>query len=157
MPAGVSSPSPLPQPVPSLLTPSMGERRAEDKPKRSRWSRRNLRWESEFEYFDYTASPPGNRWFNRDKPKNLAIRLIVKIGDNVPMPFEDIHHLEAVIDIAEEDHIVFVRHAAQVRAEFRPGASQRTGQSSQMVTVVAQLPNEALRYRHAAAHASDIA
>src|SRR5713101_6669571 len=54
MPAGVSSPSPLPQPVPSLLTPSMGERRAEDKPKRSRWSRRNLRWESEFEYFDYT-------------------------------------------------------------------------------------------------------
>jgi hypothetical protein len=40
-------------------------------------------------------------------PAVLAIRLIVKIGDNVPMPFEDIYHLEAVIDIAEEDHIVF--------------------------------------------------
>jgi len=38
------------------LTLSMGESRAEDKPKRMRWSRRNLRWESEFEYFDYTLA-----------------------------------------------------------------------------------------------------
>ena len=33
----------------------MGESGAEDKPKRGRWSRRNLQRESEFKYFDYTA------------------------------------------------------------------------------------------------------
>src|SRR5438445_814861 len=39
----------------ALLVLSMGESRAEDKPKRERWSRRNLQWERAFEYFDYTA------------------------------------------------------------------------------------------------------
>jgi len=34
----------------------MGESGAEDKPKRGLWERRNLKWESEFEYFDYTGS-----------------------------------------------------------------------------------------------------
>ena len=49
---------------------------------------------------------------------NIApISLIVKIGDDVPMPFKDVHYLKAVINIPEEDHIGFVRHAAQVRVE----------------------------------------
>ena len=34
---------------------SMGESGAEDKPKRGPWERRNLKWKSEFEYFDYTG------------------------------------------------------------------------------------------------------
>jgi hypothetical protein len=32
----------------------MGERGAEDKPKRGRWEKRNLLWEGEFKYFDHT-------------------------------------------------------------------------------------------------------
>src|SRR5262245_13576298 len=87
---------------------------------------------------------------------DLAMRLIVKIGDNVPMPFEDVHHLEAVSDIAKEDHMVFVWRAAQVRPEFRPSASERAGQGCQMVTVIAQLSDEALRHGHTAAHTGDV-
>src|SRR4029450_7437029 len=44
-----------------LLPLSMGEGRAEDKPKRRRWSRRNPRWESKFEYFDSTRAIDGQR------------------------------------------------------------------------------------------------
>ena len=41
--------------MPSIVTLSMGESGAEDKPKRGRWQRRNLLWADEFEYFDYTG------------------------------------------------------------------------------------------------------
>jgi hypothetical protein len=41
----------------------MGEHGAEDKPKRRRWSRHNLQWEGEFEYFDHTGS--AKRWQHR--------------------------------------------------------------------------------------------
>ena len=41
-----------PQPLPSILTRSMGDGGAEDKPKHGRWSKRNLMWEGKFEYFD---------------------------------------------------------------------------------------------------------
>jgi hypothetical protein len=36
------------QPLPSLLTLSMRESGAEDKPKRQQWERRHLQWEGEF-------------------------------------------------------------------------------------------------------------
>jgi hypothetical protein len=44
----------------------MDERRAEDKPKRGRWERHNLRWKGEFEYFDYT------RWKSTQMGNSLA-------------------------------------------------------------------------------------
>ena len=44
-----------PQALPSLLTLSMEETGAADKPKYSRWERRNLLWEGEFEYFDHSG------------------------------------------------------------------------------------------------------
>ena len=54
-------------------------------------------------------------------------RVIIKISHNVPMPFEHVHHLKPIINIAEENHLVFVGRTAQVRADFRVRASHCAG------------------------------
>src|SRR5262244_532985 len=58
-----------PQALPSLLTLSMQETEAADKPKGGQWERRNLLWKGQFEYFDHSRSA---RSAGLGRPRALA-------------------------------------------------------------------------------------
>src|SRR6266568_7457834 len=70
--------------------------------------------------------------------------------NDVAMSFEDVHDLESVIHVTEEDDVALERKRPEVRAKLGPGHSERAWESSQCGTLVAQAANETLRYCGAA-------
>ena len=49
------------------------------------------------------------------------------------MTFQNVDHLEAVVDVAEEDDVASVRKAADVGSELRPCSPERAGEAGQVL------------------------
>ena len=73
------------------------------------------------------------------------------------MPFEDVHDLELIADVTEENHITLESDAPDVGAQFRLHPSLDSGQGGKLVAAVAELPNESLGDGEAPAGLGDIA
>jgi hypothetical protein len=59
--------------------------------------------------------------------KKLLEPIIPEVGHDIAVSFEDIHDLQRVAFIAEEDHIIFERETASIRAKFGAGVAQCAG------------------------------
>ena len=72
------------------------------------------------------------------------------------MTFEDIHDLERIVEVTKEDDVALERETPNVSPQLGPRSAQRSGQPGKMVTLGAQLGNEALAGFEASGHASNV-
>ena len=79
-----------------------------------------------------------------------------KVPFNVAVRVQNVHDLEAIIDVAEEQHVIPIGEAADVGTQLGPCLPERAGQPCQFVALRAQLLNEGLRYSEASAAFRDV-
>jgi hypothetical protein len=59
--------------------------------------------------------------------KKLLEPIIPEVGHDIAVSFKNIHDLQRVAFIAEEDHIILERETASIRAKFGAGVAQCAG------------------------------
>jgi HAMP domain-containing protein len=91
--------------------------------------------------------------------RRTSRRVVLNFGErstNVAVAFEDVDHLQPVLDVSEEDHVTFTGDAPDVRAKLGSRPTEDTGLARQLAAALPQQAHEAVGDSQAATRPGDI-
>jgi hypothetical protein len=103
------------------------------------------------------AAPDGFGVSTGEGRGDLLPRLVAaEVSLNVAMPLDDVDDLEVLRPVAEENHVAFVGHAADLRVQFGPASAECAGKRGKLRAPAAKLRGEPPAGGRGAALAGDV-